>query len=400
MSDPAAYTDIYNSPYKMLKDPGLYRDAFQFGIPPNSGTVCDPKIHSALKSLIASYFSRKNILKLEDIIQERVSARFPAVYLLELMEGQVDRLISQLVQNHRSTPANMTLAFRSVALDVISLYTLRTSTDTTSFPAFSHPRVIGTEETVSVIWMTKHLTFLKHLALRLPSWLAVYISPAAKPHLEIQAEMENAIDEATAYSESKLAGGHHDQDDDDDVDRLNIFYAILRNSRVEGKLKYPGLVTKDQMISEAFGLRIAGSDTIANACMIGTRYLIQEDGVREKLAKELETAWPDRRSRIPLERLEKLPYLTAVIKESLRFSSGIVTPMTRVAPESGAVIAGHPVPPGTVVSIGNTFVHMNLSIFPEPKRFYPERWLDEKNHNLDQYLVAFGKGPRSCLGIK
>jgi cytochrome P450 len=152
------------------------------------------------------------------------------------------------------------------------------------------------------------LTFLKHLALRLPSWLAVYISPAAKPHLEIQAEMENAIDEATAHSESKLAG---DQDDDDGVDHLNIFYAILRNSRVEGKLKYPGLVTKDQMISEAFGLRIAGSDTIANACMIGTRYLIREDRVREKLAKELEAAWPDRGSRIPLERLEKLPYLVS-----------------------------------------------------------------------------------------
>ncbi|KAK7047469.1 hypothetical protein VNI00_006700 [Paramarasmius palmivorus] len=98
---------------------------------------------------------------------------------------------------------------------------------------------------------------------------------------------------------------------------------------------------------------------------------------------------------MPLERLEKLPLF--VIKESLRLSFGVVTPMPRVVPESGAVIAGHPVPPGTVVSIGNTFVHMNRDIFPDPSRFHPERWLED--HTLDRYLVAFGKGPRSCIGI-
>ncbi|KAK7019700.1 hypothetical protein VNI00_018000 [Paramarasmius palmivorus] len=100
-----------------------------------------------------------------------------------------------------------------------------------------------------------------------------------------------------------------------------------------------------------------------------------------------------------LERLEKLPYLTAVIKESLRLSSGVITPMPRVVPETGAIIAGYTVPPGTVVSIGNTFVHMNPDIFPEPERFYPERWLEDKDHSLDRYLVALGKGPRSCIGI-
>ena len=51
----------------------------------------------------------------------------------------------------------------------------------------------------------------------------------------------------------------------------------------------------------------------------------------------------------------------------------------------------------TVVSCGSTFVHYNAAIFPNPNDFEPERWL--KDSSLDQWLVAFSKGPRACLGI-
>jgi hypothetical protein len=45
-------------------------------------------------------------------------------------------------------------------------------------------------------------------------------------------------------------------------------------------------------------------------------------------------------------------------------------------------------------------VHRNPDIFPEPEIFSPERWLQSGSQNLDKYLVAFSRGPRSCLGIK
>ena len=47
-------------------------------------------------------------------------------------------------------------------------------------------------------------------------------------------------------------------------------------------------------------------------------------------------------------------------------------------------------------------VMMNPQIYPSPQRFDPDRWLkDGKLHSdLDQYFVAFGKGPRQCQGIE
>lgn len=42
-------------------------------------------------------------------------------------------------------------------------------------------------------------------------------------------------------------------------------------------------------------------------------------------------------------------------------------------------------------------MHNNPALFPAPHAFQPERWL--ANPGLQTYLVAFSRGPRSCLGI-
>jgi len=51
----------------------------------------------------------------------------------------------------------------------------------------------------------------------------------------------------------------------------------------------------------------------------------------------------------------------------------------------------------TIVSIGSTFVHYSAAIYSEPDKFIPERWL--RSTDLDNWLVAFSRGPRMCLGV-
>ncbi|KAI3601155.1 benzoate 4-monooxygenase cytochrome p450 [Moniliophthora roreri] len=371
-ANPTAYADIYNSQYRMLKDPAFYSNSFEYG-PSNIATVTDPIDHAEMKSLLSSYFSRKNILKLESVIQERI-----------------DKLIGQLAKNHKSAPANMNHAFRSVSLDVITLYTFRTSLDATSFPSFQHPAILAVDGMVANIWVFKHFPTLKRVAQSLPKWLAVLVTPSSKPILEMQEDLEELVD--TALRDAPK------YDHDSDLD-LNVFYTTINKAQFQGGLNELGRVTREYLVAEGINLRVAGSGTTGNTCTIGARCLIRDSMVRSKLVEEPEIAWPDKGNTIPLERLEKLPYLTAVIKESLRLSHGTVSPLNRVVPDSGAVISGHAVPPRTIVSIANPFIHMNPDVFPDPARFRPERWLEDKDHKLDRYLVSFGKGPRSCLGI-
>jgi cytochrome P450 len=170
------------------------------------------------------------------------------------------------------------------------------------------------------------------------------------------------------------------------------------------------------LYEEAQALMFGGADTVGNTLMLGTHRLLQHPDKLQKLREELFEVWPSLESEPKLRDLESLPYLNAVIKESLRLSSGVVSGLLRVVPPTGATITGVTVPPGvrcksnsrepfglinnlqTIVSCGSTFVHYNATIFPEPDKFIPERWLE--SNELDNWLVAFSRGPRGCLGIK
>ena len=46
---------------------------------------------------------------------------------------------------------------------------------------------------------------------------------------------------------------------------------------------------------------------------------------------------------------------------------------------------------------------LDPTVFDEPMRFCPERWLPEKNpdfERMSQAYVPFGRGSRMCVGLK
>lgn len=43
--------------------------------------------------------------------------------------------------------------------------------------------------------------------------------------------------------------------------------------------------------------------------------------------------------------------------------------------------------------------HTNPQVFPEPFKFNPERWIEDPKLK-PRYLMAWGRGSRSCLGLK
>ena len=100
--------------------------------------------------------------------------------------------------------------------------------------------------------------------------------------------------------------------------------------------------------------------------------------------------------------LEQLPYLTAVIQEGLRLHPNPVGRLQRVSPDTALVYSDGMmkkewvIPAGTPVSMDARTTHMDSTVFPEPLRFLPERWID--NPNLDKYLLTFSKGTRICAG--
>jgi len=159
------------------------------------------------------------------------------------------------------------------------------------------------------------------------------------------------------------------------------------------KIPFPPLYTT----SESVDLLLAGTDTLSITLVNILYHLSHNPSLIPRLQAEV-----DALTDVTLPNLEKLPLLTATIKEGLRLSHGVLGRLPRIAPAAGFTFEGTQVPPGTIISSSAPMVHNDPIIFPNPSTFAPDRWLKDGIYNtaMEQNLVAFSKGQRSCIGVK
>jgi cytochrome P450 len=156
------------------------------------------------------------------------------------------------------------------------------------------------------------------------------------------------------------------------------------------------------LTDDAVLMFVAGTDTTANALVNVTWGVLNNSQILKTLQTELRLAIPDKNEITDWAILESLPYLRAVIKESLRFSYGVSGRIPRTVPPSGATFCGQSIPPGTSVAHSAYCYHTDDNMFADAKIFRPERWLEsaEKYQELENRMLSFSRGSRSCLGIK
>lgn len=105
----------------------------------------------------------------------------------------------------------------------------------------------------------------------------------------------------------------------------------------------------DQISGNAFLLTLAGSETSATS-LCGTTYLLlTHPETLEKLNSEVRGAF-DRVDAITVNAVTQLPYLNAVINESLRMYPPAAADLVRIVPPEGKQVAGHYVAGGVRIS--------------------------------------------------
>jgi cytochrome P450 len=148
----------------------------------------------------------------------------------------------------------------------------------------------------------------------------------------------------------------------------------------------------------------AGSDTTAISLTVVLAHLAIYPDTLATLRRELDEATASGALSDPatFQQAQKLPYLQACIMEAMRVHPAVGAPMTRVVGSQGLRVRGTFFPAGTEVGINPWVIHNNKSIFgPDAHVFRPERWLTvnkEERRVLESNFLAFGNGPRTCLG--
>ncbi len=156
----------------------------------------------------------------------------------------------------------------------------------------------------------------------------------------------------------------------------------------------------DRVAQEAQTLVAAGSTTTAYFLKSAVYFVLANEEVLSRLQYELKQNIPDPQNMPPFHKLQSLPFLRAVVKETSRIVPGALCRLGRIAPKEDLRCGKYVFPAGTIVSMSTWMQHNDPTIFSEPESFLPDRWLDpEAKAKLDRYLVPFSKGSRGCLGI-
>lgn len=164
-------------------------------------------------------------------------------------------------------------------------------------------------------------------------------------------------------------------------------------------------LTDLEIASEAADHLLAGIDTTSDTLMFLIWALSQPQNVayQEKLIQECRSLLPDtfNENGIPqVGATDKMTYLDAAIKETLRLYAPLPATEPRSAPVI-TVIDGFKIPANTVVGMSPYSLHRNPSVFKNPTAFNPDRWLGpaESVAEMKKWWWAFSSGGRMCIGM-
>ena len=315
----------------------------------------EPALHKERRRLLNPFFSRGAIIKLEGLLKQKV---------LEL-GNRID---------NQSGPYNIYNAVRCMTVDIISHYYTGTPIgqlqigDQNFYGGF----LVAFDAVAQSLWNMVYHPYLRGILLNLPSAIARRMSKDAASILSLADTCKVA---AQAY---KIGDDNHE-------------YPVI--------LSAISHLSSQAAAAEAVDILVAGSDTTAFSLTVAIASIVQHPDIKDKLVSALKTQISNPEELPSLLELEKIEYLNACVQEAVRTASPVPGRLPRIVPENfPLVVDGKSVPPGSVVGMSAFTMHHSRELWgDDAASFNPERWV-MRGKDLDQYMVSFSKGLRSCIG--
>ncbi|KZW03451.1 cytochrome P450 [Exidia glandulosa HHB12029] len=156
-------------------------------------------------------------------------------------------------------------------------------------------------------------------------------------------------------------------------------------------------LTAENIMQQMNTFLIAGHETTSGFLSFIMFYVLSNPEVHAKLRAEVDAVVGQERMRP--EHLSRLPYMTAVMRETMRLKSTI--PLFMVTPFEDEVIGGkYLIKKGTNIMVGVSNIHRDKEVYGEDaEEFKPGRMLDGKFEALPpKAWIPFGNGQRACIG--
>ncbi|KAL2073776.1 hypothetical protein VTL71DRAFT_11102 [Oculimacula yallundae] len=372
INDPDFY-DVYSGRVGEKRDKYPWA-VTHFATPQAMVSTIDHDHHRLRRGAVSRYFSKGNIRSIEPELKGYIKTFMGRMEGFEGVErGEGERGFGE--------PVNILNAFKALASDIVTGCAFGESHDFLSVEDFNDGFWRVFTDAIRMDALTNHWSWLLPLLINLPERVREGMGMGYVMAFE---KSRNQLKRMVANRSLEEKG------------TKTIFGDVLRSNLPEAEKSVERLWHDGQVFN------IAGSETMSWTLANCVVYLLSNPQMMRRLREELKGVLKDGTiDDVTVAELEGLPYLTAVIKESLRVSYGIAGRLYRISPDKQQIFNDGTrdwvIPAGTPISMTIPLLHHNSTIFPSPSAFSPERWLD--NPQLDRYLFSFSKGPRSCVGL-
>ncbi|OEL27454.1 Trans-cinnamate 4-monooxygenase [Dichanthelium oligosanthes] len=162
-----------------------------------------------------------------------------------------------------------------------------------------------------------------------------------------------------------------------------------------------GEINHDNVLYIVENINVAAIETTLWSIEWGIAELVNHPEIQAKLRDEL-TSVLGAGVAVTEPDLERLPYLQAVVKETLRLRMAIPLLVPHMNLNDGK-LNGYDIPAESKILVNAWFLANDPKRWVKPDEFRPQRFLEEEKaveaHGNDFRFVPFGVGRRSCPGI-
>ncbi|CZR49130.1 putative benzoate 4-monooxygenase cytochrome P450 [Fusarium proliferatum ET1] len=240
-----------------------------------------------------------------------------------------------------------------------------------------------------------YVSMMNSLAQRSAAVATLGVLPWLKPHAHNLPDpffhrgmdgLQNLLGVTSTHVKERMAAGEDNHDD-----WLSL---LLRARDGQGEL-----LKFEEIASESLTLFMAAIETVSNTLSAMMYYLATSPSSLQKLQTELDCIHVPA-TVAPFTSVRALPYLDAVLNETMRLHSVLAIGLPReVLPGSkGIQLDSFYFPPGTVLSVPIYAIHRSKDIWgKDANEFRPGRW-EKPSDRQNTSFIPFGQGPAACVG--
>ncbi|TVY53301.1 Cytochrome P450 monooxygenase sdnH [Lachnellula cervina] len=369
LHDPTFYNEIYCIESKRRTDnynhfgKGIDFDGSHF-------LTTDHDAHRRRRKPLEPYFSRKGVMQLEkSVLHETVRKLEKRLQALE-GTGNVVRL---------------DYVFTAYTGDVIGKVCCEDREEFLEDPEFAPYWYELLHSIIKSIPLFMGLPWIINIVNLIPESVITWADPRSKKMIEYKQLTNRHIEIAKSQ---KLQGTESKSE------KPSLLRYLVNSDLPESELSV------ERLSKEAQVLLGAGTVSTARTLDFICYYILANKDIQTKLQDELRDIMANYPQQIPsFVQLEKLPYLTSLIKEGLRLSFGNMHRLPRVSPDVAIQYKQWTIPPGVPVGMSAYLQHVDPSAYENPFKFDPDRWMGEPSPLLARNYVPFTRGSRNCLGM-